>query len=167
MKFALTFIRPEYETPILIPGNTLSELSDRIDKTIERRPHDVCISAIGEDTNQDELKEIASMLLMKGHFLLQNKYCPRVDIFANDKSNCVLDHLQFYVSSTHQNLLDIIFNAFLGGDKFNTMIKRTDRFQYAYFDPQTKHDWIYNVGCIVKDHFNRKLEYKKEIKGAK
>lgn len=29
MKFALTFIRPEYETPIAVSGDTLSELSER------------------------------------------------------------------------------------------------------------------------------------------
>jgi hypothetical protein len=160
MKFALTFIRPEYETPIAVSGDTLSELSDKIDETIEKRAHDVYISA-AKDANQDELEEIASMLLIKGHFLRQNKYCPRIDIFANVKGEDILDSQDFYVSSLHPNILDILFNAFYGGNRLTTMFNHTIRFQYVYFDPKSKKKWTREVGYKIEEHFNKRL---KELK---
>ncbi len=167
MNIVLNFIKPEYETPITISGNSLSELSDRIDKTIGRRPHDVYISV---DDNKaslkeiEEIEEIASMLLMKGHFLVQNKYCPRVDIVANDEDHYILDSQHFYVSSLHPNMLDMLFNAFYGGHKMNAMLKLTGRFQYTYFGSKNKQEWVRKIGCKVEDHFNKRLKGRKNSK---
>lgn len=166
MNILLKFIRQEYETPIVISGNSLSELSDRIDKTIEKKAYNVYISVNDNKATLKEiekLEEIASMLLMKGHFLAQSKYCPNVDIVANDEDHYILDTQHFYVSSLHPNILDVVFNAFYGGHKMNAMLKLTDRFQYTYFNSKNKQEWARKVGYKVEDHFNKRL---KELKNS-
>jgi hypothetical protein len=167
MNIVLNFIRPEYETPISISGNSLLELSDRIDKTIEKKAHDVYISVDDNKATLEEIEkieEIASMLLMKGHFLAQSKYCPNVDIVANDEDHYILDSQHFYMSSLNPNMLDMLFNAFYGGHKMNAMLKLTDGFQYTYFDSKNKQEWVRKVGYKVEDHFNKRL---KELKNSK
>lgn len=162
-KYVLTFMKPEWETPIAIPGDSISELSDRINKTIEKRSHDVYISVDEDEVVREEIEEVASMLLMKGHFLAQVKYCPKVSIFADDKDHCTLDSQFFYVSSLHPKMLDIIFNVFYGGDRLSDMLSLIDRFQYVYFDPKNKQDWVRKVGYKVEEHFNERL---KEFKNS-
>lgn len=167
----LTFTRPKYKEPIVLIGKDKHELYDEIKYMIKDKPWNVTIEeVVDEDGNgiaPCEIQEIACMVLSEGHHLLESEYCPKINLVATNKYGSCIGLWHLKVSNIASDTLDSIYDSIFRSGKYDNILEETEQFRYLYFDPQTKRDWIYNVGCIVKDHFNRKLDYRKRVKESK
>ncbi len=159
--FILIFTEPEWKVPIVVTGDTVGELCYRVDNTINDKGCDVSIAARTDDVDRNEIQEIASMLLIKGHRLVQNDLYVQVGIFAKDNSGRTIDSWWPTVSSISEKALDGIYDSLFGNRKQQVLLEQVKELRYGYFNPHVTRDWSKLVGYKVEDHFNKRLKERK------
>jgi hypothetical protein len=159
--FILIFTKPEWKMPIVVNGDTIDELCYRVDNTIKDEGCDVSIAARTDDVDRNEVQEIASMLLIKGHRLVQNDLYVQVDIFAKDNSGRTIESWCPTVSSISEKTLDSIYDSLFGNCKQQALLTQVKELRYGYFNPHITRDWSKLVGYKVEKHFNKRLKGRK------